>query len=60
MALTAIACDMTSAGNYDCDSESEPRHPVGTSNGNKSGESGPIGTGASIIALMFLTWAIRL
>jgi hypothetical protein len=47
-------------GNY-CDSEREPRHPKRTGDGNDAGIAGtPIGSGAGIIALMFLTWAMRL
>jgi hypothetical protein len=61
--LTAVACEMSNIGNY-CDSERDPSRPFRTGKRNGSGESGtagtPIGVGAGLIALMFLTWAMRL
>jgi hypothetical protein len=60
MPFVAAACENETMGNY-CDSEPEPRHPLGTGNGNNPGITGrSIGSGASVIALMFLTWAMRL
>jgi hypothetical protein len=59
MLIAAVACEATNAGNV-CDSEREPRHPVRLGSGNNSSESGIAEAGAGIIALMFITWAMRL
>jgi hypothetical protein len=58
MASIAVACDMTSAGNF-CVSESEPRHHLRNGNRNNSDRSVPLEASIASIALMLLIWAMR-